>query len=106
MTTITLDHVLIASPDVVFRDLDGEAVLLHLETGLYFGLDPVGTRIWSLLGEGAPLRRLHAQLLEEYDVAPARLEADLLQLAARLVASGLVDIREPGTPPQGRPSPS
>lgn len=106
MTTITLDHVLLPSPDVVFRELEGEAVLLHLETGLYFGLDPVGTRIWSLLAQGTPLRRLHARLLEEYDVAPARLEADLLQLATRLLASGLVEIRGPGQTPPDRVSSS
>lgn len=31
--------------DVLSRDLQGEAVILNLNTGLYFGLDPVGTRI-------------------------------------------------------------
>ena len=36
-------------PDVVCREIEGEAVLLHLGTGIYFGLNAVGTRIWQLL---------------------------------------------------------
>ena len=37
--------------DVLFNDVGGEAVLLNLETGQYYGLDEVGTRMWSLLAE-------------------------------------------------------
>ena len=40
------------SPDVVFRDLDGEAVILDLVSGTYFGLNEVGTRVWRLVDEG------------------------------------------------------
>jgi len=37
--------------DVVFRDLAGEAVILNLASGIYFGLNEVGTRMWNLLAE-------------------------------------------------------
>ena len=45
------------SPDVVFRDLDGEAVILDLVSGTYFGLNEVGTRVWRLVDEGATRRK-------------------------------------------------
>jgi len=43
----SLDRSVCVGKDVVFRELDGEAVILNLETGTYFGLDTVGTRIWQ-----------------------------------------------------------
>ncbi|MFC1500046.1 PqqD family protein [Candidatus Zixiibacteriota bacterium] len=78
--------------DVVFRDLEGEAVLLNLDSGTYFGLDPVGTRIWALLGDHEALTDVHLTLLDEFDVEPDRCERDLLDLVARLDEHGLVEI--------------
>lgn len=78
------------SPDVLFRELEGEAVLLDLKSQRYFGLDAVGTRIWQLLEE---LRRPEAVLtamLEEFDVSREQLEGDLEAFLARLREAGLI----------------
>ena len=91
-STVTLQTRIVASPDVVHRELDGEAVLLNLETGRYFGLDEVGTRVWSCLGEAIDLERIHRALLDEYDVAADRLAADLIGLVAELADQGLVHV--------------
>jgi hypothetical protein len=83
------DRVSIPS-DVLFHELDGEAVLLNLQTGKYFGLDPTGTRIWHFLAEyGSPGMALN-RMLVEYDVDAERLEADLLALCDQLAAQGLI----------------
>lgn len=82
--------------EVVFRELDGEAVLLSLATGTYFGLNQVGTRIWSLILEHGSLRDVFAAMSQEYDVAPETLEKDLLELVQQLSAKGLVVV-DPGT---------
>jgi hypothetical protein len=37
--------------DIVFRDIAGQAVVLNLSTGIYFGLNAVATRNWHLLAE-------------------------------------------------------
>ena len=76
--------------DVVFRDLDGEAVLLHLERGTYFGLDPLGTRVWQALVEHGRARPVMASLLAEYDVAASVLEADVARLLNELSANDLI----------------
>lgn len=83
-----------ASPadDVLFQQVGEESVLLKLASENYFGLDPVGTRIWSLLGTGDPLQRAFETLVEEYDAAPEVLERDLLELVERMAAAGLVVI--------------
>jgi hypothetical protein len=92
MATVTLRTRIVASPDVVHRELDGEAVLLNLETGMYFGLDEVATRLWQCLGEAIDLGRIHQALLDEYDVVPDRLEADLIRLVTELADQGLVHV--------------
>ncbi len=74
---------------VVCAELDEEAVLLNIETGIYFGLDAVGTRIWNMLKEGVTESSIVDQLLEEYDVEPARLRADVAEFLDQLAAKAL-----------------
>jgi hypothetical protein len=56
----------VISESVVCAALDDEAVLLNVETGLYFGLDAIGSRIWELLAEGVAPDRICEQLYAEY----------------------------------------
>ena len=79
-------------PQVMARTVGDETVILDLATGTYFGLDPVGARIWELLGEGKTLAEVCDQMLEEYEVAREELERDTLKLAQDLVAQGLVSL--------------
>jgi len=83
------------SGDVVTRNLAGEAVLLDLASGTYFGLDEVGTRIWQLLGEHGSDEPVVAALLDEYDIDEARIRADLDRWVGELHGKGLVQIDEP-----------
>lgn len=78
--------------DVVFRDLEGELVLLNLKTGVYFGLDPMGTRTWQLIQEHQSLQKVLGVLLEEYLVTKAECEQDLLSFVAQLQEKQLVEI--------------
>jgi hypothetical protein len=77
---------------VLFQQLQDEAVLLNLDSGQYFGLDPVGTRIWSLLVEGKTLPDVVSAIATEYEVDAARCEADLLKLLGDLEEQGLVAV--------------
>lgn len=81
--------------DVVSRELEGEAIILNLESGTYFGLDSVGTRIWALLQEDGSLRRTFELLEQEYDVEPERLKADILRLVEELRANDLLSVAPP-----------
>jgi hypothetical protein len=78
------------SPTVVFREMDDGAVVLDLESGVYFGLDPVGTRIWTLLSEHATPQAVCDAMIQEYEVAPDVLSADVLLLVGELQETGLV----------------
>ena len=89
---ITLASRIRINEDVVFHDLQGEIVLLNLKTGVYFGLDPVGTRIWHLTHEGHPLQKVLGSLVEEYEVTEAQGAHDLLGFVAQLRENQLVEI--------------
>lgn len=78
------------NPDVVCRELEGEAVLLHLGTGVYFGLNGVGTRIWQLIGEGRTAAEIVDVLALEYDADRATIAADVNALIAALENKQLI----------------
>ncbi len=77
-------------PEVLSRVLDGEAVLLHLGSGMYFGMNEVATRAWELVQKGTTYGALVTQLLEEFEVDEATLRADLGRFVALLVEKKLV----------------
>jgi hypothetical protein len=89
---LTLSQQLTPSPQVLFQEIAGEAVLLDLASEQYFGLDPVGTRIWQLLGEDGRLEQVFGVLCAEYSVEASQLQADLLVLANELATAGLVEV--------------
>jgi hypothetical protein len=92
MSLVQLDASVSIPDDVIFRDLDGEAIILNLASGMYFGLDEVGTRAWMLLAESSSIRRVVEVMKDEYDVDAAVLERDVLELVSQLTDKGLVTL--------------
>ncbi len=80
------------SSEVFTQEVDGETVLLDLQSENYFGLDEVGTRIWQLLQEHNELQKVYNILLEEYDVDATQLEHDLQVLLDKLLDAGLITV--------------
>jgi hypothetical protein len=78
--------------DVAHRQVGDETVLLNLRTGTYFGLNEVGSRYWQALVDQGDLRSAFNRMIEEYEVTPERLEADLLRVTNELVSKGLIEI--------------
>ena len=94
--SVTLATRVQPSGEVLAQEVGGEAVLLDLAGERYFGLDPVGTRIWALLAQAPVLEQVHATLCEEFQAEPARIETDLLALVQQLAAAGLVELGQDG----------
>jgi len=90
--TGSLDTLVRVPKDVVFRELDGEAVILNLESGMYFGLDPIGTRIWRLVEENGSLRAVWEAMQREFEAPGDTLRSDLLTFINELSAKGLVTL--------------
>lgn len=79
-------------PEVLSRVLDGEAVLLHLGSGMYFGMNEVASRAWEEIVTGTTLGALTSTLLKEFEVERAALAADLERFVRALEEKQLVTI--------------
>ena len=86
MTRVTVPE------SVLFRDLDGEAVLLETGSGRYYGLDEVGTRMWNLLRQHGEIEAACRDLTLEYDVTEEQLRQDLLDFVALLASRRLIEV--------------
>ena len=82
-----------SSDDVVAREVAGEMVLLDLVSGMYFGLDPVGSRVWARLSDSpAGLSDLADVVEAEFDAPRDVIEQDLVRLLEQLAEKGLVEV--------------
>lgn len=77
------------SPNVLFQEIDGQTMLLNIQTERYYSLDEVGTRVWQILEEG-DLNVLVSRLRSEFEVDEATLHADLEKLLDELKAAQLI----------------
>lgn len=92
MPTISLSSRCSVGQEQVSCDLAGEAVILNLKSGQYFGLNEVGARIWELLNQHYSPSAIRDALLDEYDVTPDQCEQDLLELLQQLMEQGLIHV--------------
>ena len=91
MGRLSMQSTVHQAQDQLSCDLAGEAAILNVRSGVYYGLDPVGARIWKLIEEPRSLEEVRDTLVEEFDVEPSRCEADLLALVQELQANGLIE---------------
>ena len=92
MAAITVDDVVVASPNQVSSRLGDDAVILELEKGAYFGLEAVGSRIWELLAQPRAVSEIRDTIVQEFDVESDRCAADLLSLLTRMADKGLIQV--------------
>ena len=78
------------SADVIFRELDGEAVLLDFASGRYYGLNAVGTRVWTLLAAGQTVATAVDVVVSEFDAVEDQVARDVEELVAELLSRGLL----------------
>jgi len=89
------DHLVARTDESLSATLDGEAVLLQPEAGMYYGMNEVATLLWERLEEPASVADLRAELLSEFDVEAADADRDLRAFLADLEAAGLAEISDP-----------
>jgi Coenzyme PQQ synthesis protein D (PqqD) len=77
---------------VLFQKLDQEAVLLHLESGIYFGLDRVGMDIWRMLPESDSLQQVAQSISTQYGVSDNQSQQDLIELIEQMLQHDLVTL--------------
>lgn len=93
LTEILDDSIVTVSPRQISSAMGAEQAILQLDSGKYFGLNPVGSRVWQLAAEPRKVSDILATLLAEYEVPADRCRADLLALLEKLRAAGLIEVR-------------
>lgn len=92
MQSLTDDSVVIAAKSQVSCDLDGEAAVLNLATGIYYGLDKVGATIWQHIQTPATVAVLRQVILAHYEVDAATAQSDLLTFLHEMMQEGLAEL--------------
>lgn len=87
--------VVAAARDQVSAEVDGEAVILNLADGIYYGLDGVGARVWELLAAPRPAGELRDAITAEFEVDADTAWRDLADLLGELARRRLVEITPP-----------
>lgn len=88
----------VATEEQVSTDLGDEVAILDFKAGMYYGLDSVGARVWSLIQEPRTVGEIRDILASEYEVDPDRCERDLITLLQRLMDEGLIEVSDEATP--------
>jgi Coenzyme PQQ synthesis protein D (PqqD) len=82
------------SPNHLYSEVGDEAVILDLESGVYYGLNSVGVDIWHWLQQPQTEDKLLDLVLEEYEVTPEQAEQDLQSILKEMLDAGLLDVSE------------
>ena len=90
--SLSVRSIVIAAPEQVSCPLGDESAILNLKNTVYYGLNPVGARVWSLLQRPKRISELRDALLEEYEVDADSCERDLLELLQKMRTEGLIEI--------------
>lgn len=78
------------SPSAVFRQVNDQIIALHLESGEYFTMNEVASRMYTVLTTTDSFDETVAAVVEEYEAAPEQVERDLAELIAHLAATDLL----------------
>lgn len=72
--------------------VEGETIVLHLESGTYFSLNEVGAVVWAALDEPRTLRDLSVRVMAEYEVDEARCATDIQSLVEKLLDEKMIEV--------------
>ncbi len=85
--------IVVLSKEQISVDLDKEAVILNMKSGVYFGLDDVGIRIWNLIRKPMAVKEIRDIIMKEYSVEPDRCKRDLLAFLNKLADKSLIKVK-------------
>src|SRR5262245_20236680 len=91
------NHFRVNSPKVTHETLDGEVVIINLDTGSYYSMNAIGAAIWNLLDAGMPVEQIIATLSQGYPGDPPVVTVGVRALIEKLQEENLVVVDEETT---------
>jgi hypothetical protein len=89
---ITPESTIKAVEDHVSCDMAKEEVVLNVKSGVYYGLDEIGTMIWKLVQPGLTVEQVVDAVTSEYDVGREQCEKDMINFFTDLESYGLIEV--------------
>lgn len=87
--SLSLEQKITRHPDMLSAEIGGEAVMMSIEKGAYFGLNPIATRIWDLIDQPRSIAELIETITAEYEVSGQQCAADVQEFVADMIKRGL-----------------
>ncbi|MEO0537623.1 MAG: PqqD family protein [Cyanobacteria bacterium P01_A01_bin.123] len=91
---ISSNAVILLTQDQISCELSGEAVILNMVSGIYYGLNEVGAYIWELIQQPRSFGALCSILVEEYDVPAEVCKQELTNILLELKNANLIEVRD------------
>lgn len=92
MTELEMNSLIVRNPDLISTDMDGDTVMMSIESGEYYGINGVGSRIWELLDKPTTLSEITTIICSEFEVPDLVCQADAKLFIQTLIESGLVSL--------------
>jgi hypothetical protein len=92
---LTLDSLFTPAEDITWRDVDGEIVVLKLNTGEYYTFNELGRSTWLQLSQGNTINQAVQAVIAEYDVETAQAENDIKHFVGGLIGRSLLVQQNP-----------
>ena len=89
---VTKESTVVRSRDLLMSSVDDEAVLLGIKSGMYYGLNPIGSKIWELLSSKIRVSDLIAQLVENYEADEKQITSEVLAFLDQLLSRSLIEL--------------
>ncbi|GGI95727.1 lasso peptide biosynthesis PqqD family chaperone [Paenibacillus hunanensis] len=87
----------VQNKNYIASDMNGEKVMLDVQSGKYYNLGTIGGRIWDLSAQASTVDEIVARLLEEYEVSQEVCKQQVTTFMGQMLSEGLVDIDDQGT---------
>ncbi|MEM9485177.1 MAG: PqqD family peptide modification chaperone [Cyanobacteria bacterium P01_F01_bin.116] len=92
MTTITLDTVFQRVQTVMESKVGDESMMMDIDKGMYYALNPVSSRIWALLEQPLSAKAVCDHLFEEYAVESSVCQQEVTTFLNQLLAHGILAV--------------
>jgi hypothetical protein len=86
------NDLIVAIKEHLYSDLNGEAVILSMKNGKYYGLNEVGRTIWNAIKDPTYLSEIQARVMREYDVDENTCRHEVHSFVRKMHLEGLVEI--------------
>jgi hypothetical protein len=76
--------------EILDGSIDGSLVMMDIQKGKYFGLNPVGKRIWEIIERPKSFDEITDFLQAEFEVTPEQCRSEVEEFLAKMAKSGII----------------